>query len=236
MVVIHNGLICGKEFAPKLDTFENSKRLTLYVVMTRGGNKKRNWDKFEIKVVQQNLIDSYYEKLANDKMQGCTCRLQLSIEMNEKTNQPEFIASYIQFDCGEEILLHDCPEYARKPVEKPHNVIPVVKEDVDVEKVSETKNEIVEEPIETKKQDEENISNDDSIHVTMIVDEETIEDGDTVVEDSFVEDISLCQAPIRVVENARKIILAGRLKVVKATVNGSLADNDDYLAFRDLMG
>lgn len=228
MVLYHNGIICGgKEYLPKLEKVGNTDRLTFCVLITRGGNLKKNFDIFQVKCFG-TMAKKYYEELKDNKSQGKTVGLQLSLENNSNGFLYEFICTFVNFSLGEEIEMKNLPDFAKMPVscsstskvEKENSVTNTSNATQPKEQNEERPQNVVSKPIIN--QNPEPVKKDEIVEMA----------AETMGE---IADVML-QAPIGIIARTRSIFANARLVGVKKDVSGALADNPEYLVFRDMMG
>ena len=222
MVLYHNGIICGgKEYLPKLEKVGNTDRLTFCVLITRGGNLKKNYDIFQVKCFG-SMAKKYYDELKDNKSQGKTVGLQLSLENNSNGFLYEFICTFLNFALGEEIEMKNLPDFAKMPTSKgeKESVTNISNATQPKEQIEEKPQNVVSKPIIN--QNPEPVKKDEVVEMA----------AETMGE---IADVML-QAPIGIIARTRSIFANARLVSVKKNVSGALADNPDYLVFRDMMG
>jgi hypothetical protein len=127
---------------------------------------------------------------------------------------------------GEEIEMKNLPEFAKVPTSC-LNVTEGSKS------VTNTSN--VTQPKEEKEEKPQNVVSKPVVNQNLepVKENEVVEmAAETMGE---IADVML-QAPIGIIARTRSIFANARLVSVKKNVSGALADNPDYLVFRDMMG
>lgn len=229
MVLYHNGIICGgKEYLPKLEKVGNTDRLTFCVLITRGGNLKKNFDIFQVKCFG-TMAKKYYEELKDNKAQGKTVGLQMSLENNSNGFLYEFICTFVNFALGEEIEMKNLPDFAKVPssVSKAQMV-----EEKNVASAKET---TCQPTTKTEDSRPQNVVSKPIVNQLPepVKENEVVEmAAETMGE---IADVML-QAPIGVIARTRSIFANAKLVGVKRGVSGALAENPEYLVFREMMG
>jgi small nuclear ribonucleoprotein (snRNP)-like protein len=178
------------------------------------------------------MADDYAQRFANDAMKGHTVRLQMQIKVSD-FGQIEMICQYIQFDLGMNIVLDNCPEFAKK------DACSCV---VDKQKNNNTTQKATKEKEVVKK--EKSIENTAPVEEVPFVDATTSKQSDEnqseEVNDDFVLELTQLSQniPIIVCETTKEYIngvIKNKASQKPSSNNPNSRDSEDYAVFRSLM-